>query len=90
MLVARDRVLPTRPREGRRPEQALAEQSRTRIPGKGDFTLHMVRFRHAEHLSPLAVGAEVPELVLVNSHDGASAYKFMAGVFRLVCSNGVR
>ena len=42
-----------------------AEQSRTRIPGKGDFTRHMLRFRHADHLSPLAVGAEVPELVLV-------------------------
>src|SRR5439155_8805861 len=41
------------------------------------------------HLSPLAVGAEVPELVLVNSHDGTSAYKFLAGVFRLVCSNGM-
>lgn len=29
-----------------------AEQSRTRIPGKGDFTRHMLRFRHADHLSP--------------------------------------
>ena len=66
-----------------------AEQSRTRIPGKGDFTRHMLRFRHADHLSPLAVGAEVPELVLVNSHDGTSAYKFLAGIFRLVCSNGM-
>jgi hypothetical protein len=66
-----------------------AEQSRTRIPGKGDFTRHMIRFRHADFLSPLAVGAEVPELVLVNSHDGTSAYKFLAGIFRLVCSNGM-
>ena len=66
-----------------------AEQSRTRIPGKGDFTRHLVRFRHADHLSPLAVGEEVPELVLVNSHDGTSAYKFLAGIFRLVCSNGM-
>ena len=66
-----------------------AEQSRTRIPGKGDFTRHMIRFRHADNLSPLAVGAEVPELILTNSHDGTSAYRFMAGIFRLVCSNGM-
>jgi hypothetical protein len=66
-----------------------AQQSRTRIAGKGDFTRHMIRFRHADHLSPLAVGSEVPELVLVNSHDGTSAYKFLAGIFRLICSNGM-
>ncbi len=42
-----------------------AEQSRTRVAGKGEFTRHMLRFRHADHLSPLAVGAEVPELVMV-------------------------
>jgi hypothetical protein len=66
-----------------------AEQSRTRIPGKGDFTRHMIRFRSAGLLSPLTVGAEIPELVLVNSHDGSSAYKFLAGIFRLVCSNGM-
>jgi hypothetical protein len=66
-----------------------AEQSRTRIPGKGDFTRHLVRFRHADHFGPLTVGAEIPEVVLVNSHDGTSAYRFMAGIFRLVCSNGM-
>src|SRR6516165_7387134 len=49
-----------------------AEQSRTRIPGKGDFTRHMLRFRHSDFLSPLVVGTEIPELVLLNSHDGTS------------------
>jgi hypothetical protein len=66
-----------------------AEQSSTRLPGKGDYTRHMLRFRHSDHLSPLAVGAEVPELVLINSHDGTSAYRFLSGIFRLVCSNGM-
>src|SRR6476469_6888602 len=61
-----------------------AEQSRARIDGKGAFTRHLLRFRHADHLSPLTVGAEVPELVMVNSHDGTSAYRFLAGIFRLV------
>jgi len=66
-----------------------AEQSRTRIPGKGEFSRHLIRFRHAGHLTPAALGEELPELVLANSHDGTSAYRFMAGIFRLVCSNGL-
>lgn len=72
--------------EGFRPVRAM--QSRSRIPGKGDFTKHMIRFRHDAHLGE-AAGAELPELVLTDSHDGTSAYKFMSGVFRLVCSNGL-
>src|SRR5262249_39803793 len=63
-----------------------AEQSRTLVPGKGEFTRHMIRFRSADLMAPLAAGAEIPELVLVNAHDGTSAYKFLAGIFRLVCS----
>jgi hypothetical protein len=66
-----------------------AAQSRTRIPGKGNFTRHMVRLRHENYLTPTAVGDEVPEVVLVNSHDGTSAYKFLSGIFCLVCSNGM-
>jgi hypothetical protein len=66
-----------------------AMQSRTRIEGKGDFTKHLVRFRHADHLRAATVGEELPEIVLVNSHDGSSAYQLMAGIFRLVCSNGM-
>ena len=65
-----------------------AVQSRTRIVGKGDFTKHMLRFRHAE-VGPLAVGDVIPEVVLINSHDGTSSYKLIAGLYRLVCSNGM-
>jgi hypothetical protein len=64
-----------------------AMQSRTRIPGKADFTRHMLRLRHVDHLTA-QVGEELPEIVLVNSHDRSSAYKIFSGVFRLVCSNG--
>jgi hypothetical protein len=31
----------------------------------------------------------VSEVVLINSHDGTSAYKLIAGLYRLVCSNGM-
>jgi hypothetical protein len=65
-----------------------AQQSRSRIEGKGDFTRHLIRFRHDDYMGE-AAGAELPELVLCNSHDGTSAYQFMSGIFRLVCSNGL-
>lgn len=66
-----------------------AAQSRTRIEGKEAFTRHAIRFRHQDHLGPVTVGEEVPELVLTNSHDGSSAYQFHLGLWRLVCSNGL-
>jgi hypothetical protein len=71
--------------QGFQPFKAM--QSRSRIPGKAEFTKHMIRFRH-ESTANLA-GQEVPEVVLINSHDGTSAYKLMAGIFRIVCSNGL-
>jgi hypothetical protein len=65
-----------------------ATQSSSRIEGKSEFTKHMLRFRHAS-AQDVAVGDSVPELVVINSHDGTSAYKLMGGIFRLVCLNGM-
>jgi hypothetical protein len=70
------------------PVQAI--QSRTRVADKRDFTKHMIRFRPTGSLGQAAiVGDSVIEAVLINSHDGTSAYKLMCGVFRFVCSNGM-
>jgi len=66
-----------------------ASQSTSRIEGKSEFTKHMIRFRHQDVSQNLAVGDSIPEVVLINSHDGTSAYKLIAGIFRLVCSNGL-
>lgn len=74
-------------REGFQPFKAT--QSRSRIEGKTEFTKHMIRFRHPDYAINLKVGDSVPEIVLINSHDGTSAYKLSAGLFRLVCSNGL-
>lgn len=68
-------------------EPVRGQQSRSCIEGKGDFTKHLLRFRHDSLLD--ASGDETPELVLVNSHDGTSSYQLMAGIFRLVCSYGL-
>jgi hypothetical protein len=69
-----------------------ATQSRTRIEGKQDFTKHLIRFRDMRNGDAPAIrtlGQIYPELILTNSHDGASAYKLDAGLFRLVCQNGL-
>ncbi len=63
-----------------------ARQSRSRIEGKGNFTRHMLRLRHE---SVMDARSEVPEVVLVNSHDRSSAYRVFSGVFRIVCENGM-
>jgi hypothetical protein len=39
--------------------------------------------------SGLKVGDSVPEVVILNSHDGISAHNLMAALWRLVCSNGL-
>lgn len=65
-----------------------AVQSRSRIPGKSEFTKHMIRFRHASGLTAQQ-GENIPEVVLINSHDGTSAYKLLSGIFRVVCTNGL-
>lgn len=64
-----------------------ASESRYRTPGKAGYTKHMLRFRQQNQ--QLIVGDSLFEIVLINSHDGSSAYKLMAGIFRLVCSNGM-
>lgn len=66
-----------------------AFESNTRKEDKRGFVKHVVRFRHADMMKAAVVGAEVPEIVLLNSHDGTSSYKLMCGIFRLVCSNGM-
>jgi len=64
----------------------LATQSRTRIPGRQEFVKHIMRLRHETCLEK---GGIVPEIVLVNSHDGTTSYQLRAGIYRLVCANGM-
>lgn len=52
---------------------------------------HVLRFQFPDS-GPVQlknVGDSHPELVLSNSHNGRSAIRFYAGIFRLVCSNGM-
>ena len=67
-------------------EPFMVAQSKSRIEGKTDFTKHMIRMRHAAQVN---AKPEANEIILINSHDGASSYQMLAGVFRFVCCNGL-
>jgi len=60
-------------------------QANVRTEDKKGFGKHLIRFRRQDQLS----SEEAREVVLLNSHDGSSGFKLMAGIFRLVCSNGL-
>ena len=71
-------------------EPFMVAQSKSRVEGKTEFTKHMIRMRHASgHDGGAFARAEVNEIILINSHDGASSYQMLAGVFRFVCCNGL-
>jgi hypothetical protein len=65
-----------------------ASQSNARTAQGQLETKHSIRFRlrgfdHAD------VGDVIPEIGLINSHNGTSAYELFFGLFRLICSNGM-
>lgn len=64
-----------------------ARQNNSRLESKRAYTKHSIRFRHVDTM-PSAANL-FPELVLINSHDGLSSYRLYAGLYRLVCSNGL-
>lgn len=67
-----------------------ATQSGSRVPGKKDFTKHIIKFRHATQKDiTLSVGDEIQEICFTNSHDGTSKAVFQNGIYRLICSNGM-
>ena len=70
-------------REGFRP--FFACQARVRDESKREHTKHMLRLRREGHIT----GHQVPEIILLNSHDGSSSYQMLPGLFRAVCQNGL-
>ena len=63
-----------------------ATQQKPRSVNDEAHTKHMVRLRNS---SIGLINDSVPEIVLTNSHDGRNAFKLHAGIFRMVCSNGM-
>ena len=67
-----------------------ARQAVTRDENRKGHAKHLLRLRHASQIGQAArAGESVPEILLLNSHDGSSSYQMMGGVFRFICSNGM-
>lgn len=67
-------------------EPFMVAQGASRIEGKAAYTKHMIRMRHAGQVQ---TKPEANEIILINSHDGASSYQMLAGMLRFVCCNGL-
>jgi hypothetical protein len=67
-------------------EIVQASEARVRLPDNRGFQKHLVRMRH-----PLATetATGAPDVLLINSHNGASAFKLFTGWIEFACSNGL-
>jgi hypothetical protein len=63
------------------------QQAGSRESTRAGYTRHVVTFNLVD--APLIANESIPEIVLMNAHDGSGAYKLMVGVLRIVCSNGL-
>ena len=71
-------------------EPFMVAQGQSRVEGKAEFTKHLIRMRHVRSGSGhVSTRPEANEIILINSHDGASSYQMLAGMFRFVCCNGL-
>ena len=76
-----------------------AKQCRNKKGSSGIRSFHMISFQNPDvkickevvdtNGNVTEVVDSYPRIILTNSHDGFNSFKFMVGLFRLVCSNGL-
>jgi len=68
-----------------------AREQRCNLEERRGFQKHIIRFRHESEIPQLLNGTKTEgfDIVLTNSHDGSSSYNLSAGIFRVVCINGM-
>jgi len=81
-----------------------ATQVKARKKSTNGYQKHMLTFEHPDYKvdqvkeveladgtteTQISPPEEYPQLLLTNSHDGGNAFTLSAGIFRLVCSNGL-
>lgn len=65
-------------------------QQRARAADRDPYTKHMLRLRKLDDFKADAYKGEgIPEVILINAHDGTASYDLRAGFFRFICSNGL-
>lgn len=68
-----------------------ASQGKSKVPGKENYTTHIVKFQ-SDSLFVKGSNGEVesrPTIIGVNNHNGSGSFQFDMGLFRLVCKNGL-
>jgi len=81
-----------------------AKQVKARKKTTNGYQKHMLTFEHPDYKvdqvkeveledgtteTQILPPTEYPQLLLTNSHDGGNAFTLSAGIFRMVCSNGL-
>lgn len=72
-----------------------AKQCRAKKNSSGVRSFHMIALQNPniKIMKTNADGTQVvdtyPRIIMTNSHDGYNSFKFMLGLFRIVCSNGL-
>lgn len=72
-----------------------AKQCRNKKNSSGIRSFHMIAFQNPDvKITKTMDNGETvvdtyPRIILTNSHDGFNSFKFMVGLFRLICSNGL-
>ena len=64
-----------------------AVQVKSRKKTTNGYQKHMLTLEHPKY--KIEGSEEYPQILLTNSHDGGNAFSLSAGIFRLVCSNGL-
>ena len=81
-----------------------ATQVKARKKSTNGYQKHMLTFEHPDYKvdqvkeveledgtteTQISPPEEYPQLLLTNSHDGGNAFTLSAGIFRMICSNGL-
>lgn len=67
-----------------------AQEVKSRKTETAGYQKHMIRFRNSD-MSPMVLTRDevYPEIVLTNSHDGLASFNLSAGLYRVICTNGL-
>jgi len=67
-----------------------AKEVKSRKESTNGFQKHLVVFRNNDVVINGEDGDTVyPQVLLTNSHDGKNSFQFTAGLFRMICENGL-
>lgn len=83
-FVPTAQVVETMDRAGFCVVEARQSRSRTREPA---YAAHALRFRQRQ--AEIFVDDVIPEILVLNSHDGSTSYHVRIALYRAVCSNGL-